>query len=201
MKCNLPKVESSCSKLTWQAGNSPFPHRKYIDSFMVDCPLLLLMVQKSCTTWNGALKLFVNNGMFTTVPSLTWEPFSPEFRHPSKLVGGFNPWESSPNRGEHKKYLKPPPRKVCSRWSRRVACLGSVRPPLFIPSNSTFCRWKASAKTSRWRPEFTHVLMPGGGWLLIHIFSPNAAENRMLYRMCEGWMNSEIFKSYPKILD
>ena len=32
------------------------------------------------------------------------------------LVGGFNPsekysskWESSPNRGEHKKYLKPPP--------------------------------------------------------------------------------------------
>jgi len=33
------------------------------------------------------------------------------------LVGGFNPsekyqstWESSPNRGEHKKYLKPPPR-------------------------------------------------------------------------------------------
>ena len=35
---------------------------------------------------------------------------------PQKLVGGFNPfekyqsnWESSPNRGEHKKYLKPPP--------------------------------------------------------------------------------------------
>ena len=33
------------------------------------------------------------------------------------LVGGFNPfekywskWESSPNRGEHKNYLKPPPR-------------------------------------------------------------------------------------------
>ena len=32
------------------------------------------------------------------------------------LVGGFNPsenyeskWESSPNRGEHRKYLKPPP--------------------------------------------------------------------------------------------
>ena len=35
-----------------------------------------------------------------------------------KLVGGFNPsekyqskWESSPNRGENKKYLKPQPRK------------------------------------------------------------------------------------------
>jgi len=37
---------------------------------------------------------------------------------PSKLVSGFNPfekyssnWKSSPNRGEHKKYLKPPPGK------------------------------------------------------------------------------------------
>ena len=36
----------------------------------------------------------------------------------AKLVGGFNPfekyeskWESSPNRGENKKYLKPPPSK------------------------------------------------------------------------------------------
>ena len=43
-----------------------------------------------------------------------------EFHHVCKeglLVGGFNPlekyqskWESSPNRGENKKYLKPPPR-------------------------------------------------------------------------------------------
>ena len=37
----------------------------------------------------------------------------------TKLVGGFNPsekysskWESSPSRGENKKYLKPPPRKA-----------------------------------------------------------------------------------------
>ena len=37
------------------------------------------------------------------------------------LVGGFNPfekyeskWESSPNRGENKKYLKPPPSKILS---------------------------------------------------------------------------------------
>ena len=36
----------------------------------------------------------------------------------NNLVGGFNPfekyeskWESSPNRGENKKYLKPPPRQ------------------------------------------------------------------------------------------
>ena len=36
----------------------------------------------------------------------------------AKLVGGFNPsekyesnWKSSPNRGENKKYLKPPPSK------------------------------------------------------------------------------------------
>ena len=36
-----------------------------------------------------------------------------------QLVGGFNPfeqysskWESSPNRGENKKYLKPPPRQL-----------------------------------------------------------------------------------------
>jgi len=39
----------------------------------------------------------------------------------TSLVGGFNPsekywskWESSPNRGENKKYLKPPPRSPMS---------------------------------------------------------------------------------------
>ena len=47
--CNLPKVESSRSKLTWLAGNSPLPIGN-TSTQMVDCPLLLLMVQKSCTT-------------------------------------------------------------------------------------------------------------------------------------------------------
>ena len=67
----LSWVRLACSKLTWLAGNSPFPHRKYIDSFMMDFPLLLLMVQKSqTTTWNGALKPVVNNGI--NYRSLTW---------------------------------------------------------------------------------------------------------------------------------
>jgi len=49
----------------------------------------------------------------------------------TKLVGGFNPfekhwsiWESSPNRGENKNYLKPPPRKV----NRRVVINADQNP-------------------------------------------------------------------------
>ena len=43
-----------------------------------------------------------------------------KLRETIKLVGGFNPFEkyksnsSSPNRGEHNKYLKPPPREISS---------------------------------------------------------------------------------------
>ena len=47
-----------------------------------------------------------------------WQRFN-WMNHKSLLVGGLNPiqkyqskWESSPNRGEHKKYLKPPAIKL-----------------------------------------------------------------------------------------
>ena len=52
-------------------------------------------------------------------PNDPWQSFGLTVFLKGKLVGGFNPlekyesnWKSSPNRGENKKYLKPPPRKT-----------------------------------------------------------------------------------------
>ena len=75
----------------------------------------------------------------------------------TKLVGGFNPsekceskWESSPNRGEHEKYLKPPPRKPSClknppkppsiQW--RHFFLRTQKPPLVSNRGSFFNPWR-----------------------------------------------------------
>ena len=57
-----------------------------------------------------------------------WVVFSPTYIWSILLVGGFNPfekclskWESSPNRRENKKYLKPPPRLgFVTHWSQAL---------------------------------------------------------------------------------
>ena len=94
------------------------------------------------------------------IPSLTqaisdhWNKrlLSLNFSYWILLVGGFKPfekyysnWESSPNRGEHKKYLKPPPRLVTPRklksfkptWLR----FGVLQPCFLV------CGWTTYLKT------------------------------------------------------
>ena len=78
---------------------------------------------KNCTNWKkwGSK----NTGLREIFPEYDWVVFDPKKKtanHQAQLnktceveqnlLGGFNSkWESSPNRGENKKCLKPPPRK------------------------------------------------------------------------------------------
>ena len=76
-----------------------------------------------------------------------------------KLVGGFNPfekyeskWESSPNRGEHKKYLKPPPSKAKKKQralqkknsTKSVWAMSRVMTTRDVPTRMS--RWKLGSK-------------------------------------------------------
>ena len=101
------------------------------------------------------------------VPNHNWVgKFFPPQQYPKQpffLVGGFNPvekyeskWESSPNRGEHKTYLKPPPGFSLFSFLRTLALghLGSFKSFLKVVAD------KIHVEKKTWNPvntTFSHV--------------------------------------------
>ena len=74
---------------------------------------------------SGYWQWLPNQHQVMTKPNIDCHLLSPEIL---LLVGGFNPsekyestWESSPNRGENKKYFKPPPRLLRQSWTPKTS--------------------------------------------------------------------------------
>ena len=153
-----PTTNSRLRKLS----NSMFFVKDLPCVFFITHPIHFNARNQQCRTWRVTLTGFASGSSLSTKPSTSCQFVFSQFDWKSskvisqamlisgkwcKLVGGFNPfekhsskWESSPNRGENKKSLKPPPRKWW-KWKDKCSHRGaSIQACAAIVSSMSW-RW------------------------------------------------------------
>ncbi len=145
------------------------------------CKAINLYTSKQCRCWNDVEKWICDFNTATKGINKT-----------TSLVGGFNPfekyqskWESSPNRDEHKKYLKPPPSSsfgeiIEAFWSHPPRLRRSWIPPngakmACLKMSKTYCWWLKSGEKTTWDgAETLQIILNNGiNYLSLNWWTPD----------------------------